>query len=55
MANKAMKRGIWCPRHPDAKLVRIAMPEGRYDLRCPECTQDRVASIRTVAVNQSDA
>lgn len=44
-----MKNGIWCPRHPGAKLVRIVMPEGKFDLRCPECTQDRVDSIHTVS------
>lgn len=24
------------------------MPEGKFDLRCPECTKDRVESIRAV-------
>jgi hypothetical protein len=40
-----IKKGLWCPRHPDAKLVRIAMPEGKVDLRCPECTAERVSKI----------
>lgn len=44
-----MGTGIWCPRHPAARLVRIALPEGKFDLRCHECTQDRVDSIRTVS------
>jgi hypothetical protein len=44
-----MMRGIWCPRHPGAKLVRTNLPSGKFDLRCPGCTEDRIAAIRVVA------
>lgn len=42
------RKGIWCPRHPEAKLVRVPFPDGKIDLRCPECTEERVAGIRAV-------
>lgn len=42
------KRGIWCPRHPDAELVRMELPDGKVDLRCPKCTEARRASFKIV-------
>lgn len=39
---------IWCPRHPAERLVRIPFPNGKFDLRCPGCTEDRKATIKVV-------
>lgn len=41
-------KGIWCPHHPDAKLVRTELPNGKIDLRCPACTEARRAGIQEV-------
>jgi hypothetical protein len=49
-----MKQGIWCPRHPDLKLVRVDLPRGKFDLRCPGCTEDRIASIQAVAQSNGE-
>lgn len=45
---KQSRRGIWCPRHPASQLVRIELPNGKIDLRCPACTAARVANIHEV-------
>jgi hypothetical protein len=42
------RRGIWCPKHPEEQLVRIVIPSGEIDLRCPACTSERVAKIGLV-------
>ena len=42
------RRGIWCPRHPESLLVRTDLPSGKFDLRCPACTNDRIAAIKLV-------
>lgn len=46
-----MRRGIWCPRHPDERLVRILCPDGKIDLRCNACTRARVSTIKIVEAN----
>lgn len=43
-------RGIWCPRHPQSQLVRMELPNGKIDLRCPQCTEDRRLKFKIVMV-----
>jgi hypothetical protein len=40
---------IWCPRHPAAKLVRTQLGNGKIELRCPDCTKERLAAIKVVS------
>lgn len=38
---RQQRRGIWCPRHPEAKLQGRELANGKIDLRCPECAPRR--------------
>jgi hypothetical protein len=42
------RTGIWCPRHPEAALVRTDCGNGKINLRCPSCTDERRSSLRII-------
>lgn len=52
-----MRRGIWCPRHPDEALIRIDLPNGKFDLRCPVCHPEKGSedALRAHSTTQTTA